>query len=256
MEASGGEGLRVRIVAPEVHSPEAEEAMENYGIMPRQLADRSAGRVEGMDVFMGLAFVSGPREEVIPFMDRGLSVEYEVSRALRITTQEKKKVVGILRTDAPIMGNFDIQSRRQQPAWQIVGELKKQYEVRSLNPKAAIPEDVDVLFVPQLASCAQDELDTVRAYIDAGRPALITVDPMPLFNIRLSPTEEKPNPQGQGGGMFGGGGGPPGAPKGDYKGLLRDIGVEWEDTKILYDTHKPNPVFRDAPPQIRVHQRP
>lgn len=250
MDAKGGAGLTVRIVEPEIYSLEAEEAMENYGIMPRPLADPSEGSIGGMDVFMGLAFVSGPREEVVPFVDRGLSVEYEVARALRIVTQEKKKVVGVLRTDATIMGNFDLQARRQQPAWQIVGELRKQYEVRSLNPKAAIPEDVDVLFVPQLSSCSQEELTAVKTYVDEGRPALLTVDPMPLFDVRLSPTEEKlPPPGQQGGGMFGGGG-PPSEPKGNYKAFLEEVGVVWDDTKIVYDNINPNPIFDQAPKQI------
>ncbi len=250
MQAQGGEGLIVRIVEPEPFSLEAEDAMENFGIVPRQLADRSAGRVNAMEVFMGLAFVSGPREEVVPFLDRGLSVEYEVARALRVVTQEKKRVVGVLRTDATIMGNFDLQAKRQDPAWQIIAELKKQYEVRSLNPKSEIPEDVDVLLVPQLASCSQEELGAVRAYVDAGRPALITVDPMPLFDVRLSPREEKLPPPGQQQNNMFGQGGPPSEPKGDYLGLLREFGVEWADDQIVYDRTNPNPVFAGIQPQI------
>ena len=251
MEAQGGQGLTVRIIEPETFSPEAEEAMEKWNIMPRPLGDREGGRIEEMETFMGLAFVSGPREEIIPFLDRGLSVEYEMARALRVVTQDKKKVVGILRTDATIMGNFDLQTKSQQPAWRIVEELRKQYEVRSLNPKQPVPEDVDVLFVPQLPSCAQDELDTVRAYIEAGRATLLTVDPFPLFDVRTSPKEEKLPPPGQQNNMFGGGGGgPPAEPKGDYIGLLKDIGIEWEADRILSDTYNPHPTLDQVPPQI------
>lgn len=250
MEAQGGQGLTVRIIEPELHSPEAEEAMEKWNIMPRPLVDREGGRLEEMETFMGLAFVSGPREEIIGFLDRGLSVEYEIARALRVVTQDKKKVVGIWRTDATIMGNFDLQSKSQQPAWRIVEELRKQYEVRSLNPKQPVPEDVDVLFVPQLPSCAQDELDNVRAYVEAGRPALLTVDPFPLFDIRTSPKEEKLPPPGQQNNMFGGGGGPPAEPKGDYAGFLRDIGVDWDDEKILSDSYNPHPTLEQVPKQI------
>lgn len=251
MEAQGGAGLTVRIVEPDLYSPEAEEAMEKWNIMPRPLVDREGGRMEEMETFLGLAFVSGPREEVVPFLDRGLSVEYEIARALRVVTQDKKKVVGILRTDATIMGNFDLQARSQQPAWRIVDELRKQYEIRSINPKQPVPEDIDLLFVPQLPSCAADELDTVRAYVDAGRPALLTVDPFPLFDVRTSPTEEKLPPPGQGGGgMFGGGGGPPAEPKGDYLGFLRDIGVQWQADEIVSDTYNPHPTLEKVPPQI------
>lgn len=256
MESSGGEGLRVHIVSPKEYSEEAEEAMEKYGIMPRPIQSREGSRVEVKPTFLGVAFVSGPREEVIPFFGRGLSVEYEINRALRMVTADKKKVVGILRTDAPIMGNFDIQTRRQQPAWRVVDELRKQYEVRSLNPGAAIPDDVDVLFVPQMASLTQAELDTVGTYVDAGRPALITVDPLPMFDPSLAPSLPKPNPQGGGmGGMMGGQQPPP--PKGDFRGLLSSWGVEWADDHIVYDPYNPNPRFDGAPPQfVFVADRP
>jgi ABC-2 type transport system permease protein len=250
MESSGGAGLQVRIIAPKEYSTEAEEAMDKYGILPQSLADREGGRIEAKPTFLGLAFVSGPREEVVPFLSRGLSVEYEIARALRVVTQDDKKVVGILRTDAPIMGNFDIQTRQQQPAWRIVDELRKQYEVRSLNPTASIPEDVDVLMVPQLASLAQGELDKVREYIDAGRPALLTVDPFPTFNPGLAPSQPKPDPQGGGMGGMMGGGGPPPPPKGDYKGLLSNLGVEWADDKIIYETENPHPSFANVPRQV------
>src|SRR5690606_5299372 len=243
MEAKGGPGLQVRIVEPEPHSVEAEMALEHYGIAPQPLAERAGGRVRAMDVFLGVAFVSGPRTQVIPFLDRGLSVEYEINRALRVVRQEERKVVGILRTDATIMGNFDIQSRRRQPPWQIVEALRKQYDVRSLNATTPIPDDVDVLFVPQLSSCTDAELATIRAYVDAGRPALLTVDPAPLFDLRLAPSEPKPPPPG--------GGGQRGAEsKGDYQGFLRALGVQWPDSKIVYDINNPNPILGPTSKQI------
>jgi len=248
MEAVGGDGLQVRIVEPEPHSAEAEEAIDKYGIMPRTLGTRESGRA-GEQVFLGLAFVSGPREEVVPFMDRGLSVEYEVARALRVVTQERKKVVGILRTDAPLMGQFDIQNMRQQPAWRITDELEKQYEVRSLNPGAPIPDDVDVVLVPQLSSLTQEELDKLKTYVDAGRPALLTMDPMPVFDVRLAPSEPKLPPPGSGG-MFGGGMRQPPEPKGDFHAFLEHVGVRWASDKIIYDTHNPHPGFAEAWPQI------
>lgn len=249
MQARGGAGLTVRVVEPEPFSPEAQEAVDNYGIAPQGVTSREAGRVQQLQVFLGLALVSGPHEEVIPFLDRGLSPEYEIVRALRTVTQEKKKVVGVLRTDATIMGNFDLQARRQQPAWRVIGELRKQYEVRSLNPGAEIPADVDVLMVPQLASMTTPQLEVVQKYIDAGRPALLTVDPMPLFDMSLSPSEPmKPPPGAQQNNMFG----PPpgGEPKGDFVGFLAKLGVAWDPQKIVFDTDNPHPNFAGTPPHV------
>ncbi len=249
MEARGGAGLTVRIVEPEPFSPEAQEAIDNYGISPQPVTSREGGQVQEMQVFLGVAFVSGPNEAVIPFLDRGLSPEYEIVRALRTVTLEKKKVVGVMRTDATIMGNFDLQARRQQPAWRIIQELRKQYEVRSLNPGAEIPADVDVLLVPQLSSMTAPNLEVVEKYVAAGRPALLTVDPMPLFEVGLAPSEPmKPPPGQQQQNMFG----PPpeGEPKGDFAGMLRKLGVEWDPKKIVFDTDNPHPDFENIPPHV------
>jgi ABC-2 type transport system permease protein len=248
LEARGGPGLTVRIVEPELFSSEAQEAVDNYGIEPRRVLSREGGNVSERELFLGVAFVSGAREQALPFIDRGLSVEYEVARALRVVTQEAQKTVGILRTDVPMMGDFDLQAKRQVPPWRIVGELRKQYEVRSVSPGAEIPDDIDVLIVPQLPSLTQVELDRVKAYVDAGRPALLTVDPMPLFDLRVAPSEPKLPPPGANTQMFGQP--PQGAPKGDYLALLEHFGVTWAADKVLYDEYNPHPSFREVPRQV------
>jgi ABC-2 type transport system permease protein len=248
MEASGGPGLTVRIYEPEPFSLEAEEAIDKYGIIPRPLMSAEGGKVDTMPVFMGAAFTSGPREEVVPFFDRGLSVEYEIVRALEVVTQPKKKVVGILRDDTKLMGDFDLQSRRQIPRWRVVDELEKQYEVRSLNPGTAIPEDVDVLFIPQVSSLTQSGLDVVQAHLLAGRPALIIADPLPLFNVKLAPGQPMLPPPQQGGMM----GGAPTSEKGNYRALLGSIGVDWPDSHVSFDLDNPEPQLAEVPRSIVV----
>jgi len=250
MEASGGPGLTVRIYEPEPFSEDAQEAIEKYGILPRPLVSADGGQIETMQVFLGMAFTSGPREEVVPFFDRGLSVEYEIVRALEVVTQPKKKVVGIIRDDTKIMGDFDLQARRRIPRWRVVGELEKQYEVRSLNPGTPIPPDVDALFIPQISSLAQPSLDVLQAYLLAGRPALIVADPLPFFNPKLAPSQPMlPAPQ-QGGGMMGGGA--PAEDKGDYRGLLASIGVDWAESHVAFDLENPEPQLAEAPRSIIV----
>lgn len=247
MDASGGPGLTVRIYEPEPFSVEAEEAIDKYGIIPRSLVSAEGGKVDTMPVFMGVAFTSGPREEVVPFFDRGLSVEYEIVRALEIVTQPKKKVVGILRDDTKLMGDFDLQSRRQIPRWRVVDELEKQYEVRSLNPGTAIPSDVDVLFVPQVSSLTQSGLDVVQAHLLAGRPALIIADPLPFFNPKLAPGQPMLPPPQQGGMMAA-----PSSEKGNYRALLASIGVDWFDSHVAFDLDNPEPQLAEAPRSIVV----
>jgi ABC-2 type transport system permease protein len=247
MEASGNEALTVRILQPERFSEEAQEAVEKYGIAPRAVMSNEGGRMGAVPVFLGVAFASGPREEVIPFFDRGLSVEYEIARALRVVVQEKKRVIGLMRTDAALMGQFDMKAMRQIPGWRIVDELRKQYEVRTLSPGAPVPGDVDVIIVPQVSSMSQAALDSLAVEMRRGRPTLLVADPMPVFDIRLSPSEPMLPPPGQGQGMMGAG---PSQPKGDYKAFLEGVGVKWEDTKVVYDTENPNPRLSSAPRHV------
>lgn len=248
MEASGGAGLTVRIYEPEPFSSEAEEAIEKFGILPRDLVNAEAGKVDTMTVFLGVAFTSGPREEIVPFLDRGLSVEYELARALQVVSQDKKKVIGILRDDTKLMGDFDLQSKRRMPAWRITGELEKQYEVRTVMPDQPIPPEIDVLLVPQVSSLTQAGLDVVLAYLLAGRPALLIADPMPFFNLRLAPNQPMlPPPQQQGMMAMGGE-----EPKGDYKAMLRQIGVDWQDLNVSFDMDNPEAQLADAPRSVVV----
>ena len=242
IDAAGGDALTVRIYEPELHSDEAQEAQDKYGIVARPVLDSAAGRVGAVPVFLGLAVSSGPREEIISFLDRGLSVEYELARALRTVVLKKKRVVGIVNNDTHLMGSFDMQNLAQIPGWRITQELKKQYEVRSINPTVDVAADVDVLIIPQVSSLSQPQLDKLTAYVEAGRPVLAVADPMPQFDIRLSPSEPMIPQNRSGGAMFGQmGGGEPPPPKGDYEAFLKKLGVSWQKSRVIYDSDNPNP---------------
>ena len=91
--------------------------------------DHRRARQESAEIFLGVAFTSGVEEVVIPFFDRGLPIEYELTRSIRVVSRSNRKKIGILNTDAKLMGGFDMRSMGQNPEWSIVTELKKQYDV-------------------------------------------------------------------------------------------------------------------------------
>ena len=64
------------------------------------------GRIGQRRIFMGLAVTSGAQQEVIPFVDRGLSVEYELARSVRVVAKTARRKVGVLKTDAKLCGGF------------------------------------------------------------------------------------------------------------------------------------------------------
>ena len=96
----GGDRIQVVIHETLPYTKNAVEASENYNIVPRALVEIEASQRSTKDIFLGLVFTSGPDEFVIPFFDRGLPVEYELARSIRVVTQLERKKLGIIATDA------------------------------------------------------------------------------------------------------------------------------------------------------------
>jgi gliding motility-associated transport system permease protein/gliding motility-associatede transport system auxiliary component len=247
--ALGGGKIRLNLVETERYSDDARDAEKRFGIEPRRVVGTEEARQTQQEIYMGVAFTSGLEEVVVPFFDRGLPVEYELTRSIRVVSRAKRKKVGILNTDAKLLGGFDFRSMGQESEWSIVSELKKQYEVTSVNPDEEFPNDIDVLLVAQPSSLAQRQIDTLTAYVRKGKPTLLLVDPAPMRNPQLSPSVPKQPP----GGPFGGG--PPPEPKGSLRALLDLLGIEWPDNLIVWNPYNPHPQLGiDAPEIVFVGQ--
>ena len=132
-EANSSGKIRLNLVPTELYRPRR-EAEKRFGIEPRRVFSNDEGKQQSAEVFLGIAFTSGVEEVVIPFFDRGLPVEYELTRSIRVVSKSGRKKVGILTTDAKMTGGFDTRSFNQTPEWSIVSELKKQYEVSTVRP--------------------------------------------------------------------------------------------------------------------------
>ncbi|QEH36375.1 ABC-type uncharacterized transport system [Aquisphaera giovannonii] len=243
-EAASGGRVKLNLVPAELYSDAAREAEKRFGIEPKQILTEDQAKRSVSEVILGVAFTSGLEEVVIPFFDRGLPVEYELTRSIRVVSRTGRKKVGILSTDAKMMGGFDMRSMNSTPEWSVVGELKKQYEVSTVSPDAPVPTDLDALVVGLPYSLTQKQIDNLTAYVKAGGPALLLLDPFPAFNPQLAPEVPKMPP----GGMFGGG--PPPEPKGNLKPLLDLIGLDWPSTEIVWNRYNPIPQLAMLEPEI------
>lgn len=241
LSALGGDRLQTRIVETERFSPQAREAQERFDIRPRQVPASRQSSGSPDEIFLGVAFNCGPEEFVIPFLDPGLPVEYELMRSIRVVSRAERSRVGVLETGAGLFGGFDFQSRQHSTDWAIVAELRKQYQVERVQPGQDYPKDLDALMAVLPNTLEQDQVERLTDYVKAGNPTLILVDPLPAFNPELS---AQPMPQGpfrQG---------PPPRTPADLQPLMEVLGVDWDPGRIAWDKYNPHPQFRSLPPEV------
>ncbi|HVJ66661.1 MAG TPA: Gldg family protein, partial [Caulifigura sp.] len=129
--------IEVRVVDTPPFSKQSEEAT-TAGVERRRTQSERGGRVTEMDVYLGVAVSSGYDRVVIPYFEKGTPVEFELTRALGTVTKEKRPTVGIMTSEAKVLGGMDMRSFRQSPEWRLVTELKKQYAVKEINPTEEI----------------------------------------------------------------------------------------------------------------------
>ncbi|MBI3470723.1 MAG: Gldg family protein [Candidatus Solibacter usitatus] len=243
-DAVGGEGVHTRIFETVKYSPQAREAQERYGIRPYRVpvAEESARSIN--EIFLGLVFTCGSEEFVIPFFDRGLPVEYELMRSIRVVSRARRKKIGILATQAKLFGGFDFESKQQTQDWSIVAELRKQYEVRQVPADTDYPEDLDSLIATLPWTLTQAQADRLTAYLKKGHPALLLLDPMPAFNLNLAPQDIA-----QGGGPFQQAP-PPSTPRANLRPLLDALGIAWQTNRIVWDNYNPHPQLKSLPKEF------
>jgi ABC-2 type transport system permease protein len=246
IDAESGPRVQVLIEETEPFTQAARDAREKFGIVPRQVPNLGNARASFLDVFMGVAFTCGAEETVIPFLDRGLPAEYEVARSIRVVARTQRKNIGVFRTGINLFGGLDFQTMRNSPPWPVVDELRKQYEVTQISPGQGIPDDIDGLLVALPSSLPQSEMDALASAIQDGVPTLLLVDPLPVVNIGLAPSEQ-PNANQN---PFMRSQGPPPQPKGNIQEMLANLGLSWDSARIVWDSYNPHPDLAHLPPEV------
>ncbi len=254
-ETYAHEKIRVRIHSMERYTDEAQSVEKNYGIVPNDVNVINRGNQEQMSVYLGVAMTCGLNQEVIPFFSRGLPVEYEMIRSLLMVSTHSRKRLGVLQTDANLLGMFGgmpmaglDRETIENSVSPIIAELRKSYEIIPLNPSYAMDsKSVDVILAVQPSTLEPYQMENFLKLVEAGVPTAIFEDPLPYCS-QLTPTCEKRrlsrNPTDAMAMMAGD------LPKSDLRTLWSLLGVRFFDQEIVSQKYKPIPRFALDPAQV------
>ena len=238
LQAMGQGKLQVEVHDTELHSNEAALADKRYGIEPRQVTTLTGGALSMDHIFLNVATSCGVQKVPPVFIDRGIPVEYELVRSICTVSQQKRKRVGVLNTDAQLYGSFNMQTMSASPNWPIIDELEKQYDVVKVDPTKPITEKHDVLLAVQPSSLGPQEMDNFVAAVENGQPTAIFEDPAPVLAGNVPATSQPRQTPGGGNPMFGG---QPPPQKGDIGKLWHLLGVEFAPDQIIWQDYNPYP---------------
>ncbi|MCB9481039.1 MAG: Gldg family protein [Desulfobacteraceae bacterium] len=167
-------------IAPETDSEEEDNARA-FGLKGIELPG-------GENLYMGLAAISGSREEIIPFFDPDSEgkLEYELSSIVSRLQSEKKKKIGIF-SSIDIFGGPNFQGQ-QSPKWYFTEVLEKEYEIEQIEGES-IPENIDLLILFQPKKQNQAIIDETIKFLESGKRAIILCDPLSLLDpeSRMAP---------------------------------------------------------------------
>ncbi|MEQ8698533.1 MAG: Gldg family protein [Bauldia litoralis] len=176
----------------------------------------------GEKIYFGLAGTNSTDEEKkIAFFhpNRARFIEYDLTRLVH-SLGTKKKVVGLI-ASLPINGSFSMRTG-MTPPWEVMKEVAKAFEVKTVSADKAIPKDIDVLMIVHPGRLDDKSLYNIDQYVLRGGHALVLVDPVPESAPRRRT-------------MIGAG---PVAPGSDLPKLLKSWGVAYDRLMVAADARR------------------
>ncbi|TWU26162.1 ABC-type uncharacterized transport system [Novipirellula galeiformis] len=229
----------------ELFSEDAALASERFGIEPVTRMVREKGSFQQKQLILGAAFRSGLEKVTVPIFEYGIPVEYELVRSINTVAEGTRKRIGIVSTDARLMGGMVMQgmSPTQVPRHPLIEELAKQYDVEEVDLGAPVTTGMfDAMIAVQPSTLPPDQFTRFVDAIKVGVPVAVFEDPMPVFNQTITPTGM---PKQAAGGMFGGGGP---TPKGNIHELWDALEIESPGTPGMQGLYSSDLVWQQFNP--------
>ncbi|MEK6765004.1 MAG: Gldg family protein [Planctomycetota bacterium] len=179
--ASEAEGMiDLQIIDPRSFSEDEVQALR-YGLQRFPITEEES-------FFFGLVVQTQfGVEKVIPLFspDRQSFVEYDISYLIDTAITRQKTKIGIL-SSLPVMGSdvsgymaqmMQMQGQHPKPAWTLVEQLRRQYEVKGIASDVDDIQDVDILLVIHPKDLPEKTLFAIDQFVLKGGRAIVCVDP-------------------------------------------------------------------------------
>jgi ABC-type uncharacterized transport system involved in gliding motility auxiliary subunit len=184
----GGNKIQVKKLDPQPDS-DAEDSANLDGVEGQVLG----GPFSGEKVYLGLSISMLDAKVALPFLSpaRERLLEYDITRAVANVMSTEKAVVGVM-SSLPIFGQMNpmmmMQGGGRQEPWIFVNELKRDFDVRELQPNVEkIDDEIDVLLVVHPKNFTDKALYAIDQFILRGGKVLAFVDPMSIVDSRSAP---------------------------------------------------------------------
>jgi ABC-type uncharacterized transport system involved in gliding motility auxiliary subunit len=159
--AAGRGRVTVRWSDPD-RDPDALRRAREAGVAPVQVNTAGGGVFQAKEALMGVALLSGGREETLPVVDQANDLEYQLTRRIRALSGERRRVVG-----------FSTGHGERAPGDpQLEGFFKELGE--AVEPRAVrldrLPGDLDALWIVGPSSrLSPAERDAAAAFAASGK---------------------------------------------------------------------------------------
>ena len=181
-QASKGK-IEIQRLNPEPDS-DAEDSARLDGIEPQPLRT-------GERIYLGLSVTMLDQKQAIPFLvpARERLLEYDISRAIARVMTTEKPVIGVM-SALPVMGQASpmmMQRGQNQPAWALIDELKRDFNVKEVEMAAdKIADDIKLLLVIHPKAISESTQYALDQFILRGGKLVAFVDPFCALD-RTSP---------------------------------------------------------------------
>lgn len=189
---------------------------------------QSAG-LAGDKIYLGLAISCLDEVVSLPFLspERENLLEYDITRAVYRVLHPEKAVVGIM-SSLSVMGQQQPPMmpmggpQQNKPAWIMVSELKRDFEVREVSTDIeSVDDDIDVLMLVHATNLPDKTLFAIDQFVLRGGRLLAFLDAMSMVERQERP-QQMPQMQMP--------------PASSTLGVLLDAwGVEFETEKVVAD---------------------